>query len=743
MLPKKLQTIGKQQDGNIIVTCRFRPLNEREKERSGDINVEFPADNKTVVLNQQFEGFGVQRFNYDFVFAPGSEQKKVYESTALPIVEAVMQGFNGTVFAYGQTSSGKTFTMSGPDIFDEEMKGIIPRMVTTVFDRILKSDESSEFLVKIGFCEIYNEKIKDLIDPSRKDLKVQEDKARGVYIAGLSEHYVFNGDELLNFMSLGQENREVASTLMNAGSSRSHSIFITTINQKSTKDFSEKTGKLFLVDLAGSEKVGKTGAVGKVLEEAKNINKSLTTLGKVINNLTDGSPHVPYRDSKLTRVLQDSLGGNSKTALIITCSPSPWNESETMSTLRFGDRAKAIKNKPKVNREFTVAELKLLISKLEDQIVKKDKQLEELQDAMKKSGIIIPNFGEADLKTEEDENEMLKELKEAKDALLIENEKNEALQSDLSELKLSNDTYADMVKNLQSKIEELEINVKEYQEKLEKTTEIQDTLEEEVKSFYTEKTELEKKIAELSFNLEERGSAKMEANSATNAKESFRDFNEQLERYKDFERKVFEAEDFLKAKLSSEEDITGLRDIIEKNLGREKSNISEAIFRVFLRDYLQEVEELELKNINLEEKYQAACASLTGDQKKIKSELERQHYQHDNLALLYNKLLNEKASFKIEQQLSRKKIERLTEVNREQSGEIDNLKYKLEELSSKISARNLEIAENSKFEEPSLVYSNVRKPIKGGISFLTKASAMKLKDSKVLTSLIKPNKEDN
>ena len=413
MQAKKSMISSKQPEGNIIVSCRFRPLNDKEKERGGETNVSFHSDKKTVEINQQYDGFGIQRFTYDFVFPPDSEQRIVYESTAMPIVEGVMQGFNGTVFAYGQTSSGKTFTMAGPDIFDENLKGIIPRMVSTVFDRISKTDETTEYLVKIGFCEIYLEKIKDLIDPTRKDLKVSEDKARGVYIAGLSEHYVNSGEELLDFMNLGQSNREVAFTLMNAGSSRSHSIFITTINQKNTRDFSEKTGKLFLVDLAGSEKVGKTGAIGKTLEEAKNINTSLTCLGKVINSLTDGkSTHIPYRDSKLTRVLQDSLGGNSKTALIVTCSPSTYNESETMSTLRFGIRAKAIKNKPKMNKEFTVAELKILLAKAEENILKKDKYIQILEELLRKHNINTPNLEENEQKAEEEDVEMLKQLKE-------------------------------------------------------------------------------------------------------------------------------------------------------------------------------------------------------------------------------------------------------------------------------------------------------------------------------------------
>ena len=167
-------------------------------------------------------------------------------------------------------------------------------------------------------------------------------------------------------MKAGNRNRETSATLMNEDSSRSHSIFMVTLTQTNLRDYSSKTGKLCLVDLAGSEKVSKSGAQGLRLDEAKNINQSLSTLGKVIYNLTDGvSNYIPYRDSKLTRILQDSLGGNSKTTLIITCSMSSANEAETLQTLRFGVRAKGMVNRPKVNRELTTAELKLLLAKAE------------------------------------------------------------------------------------------------------------------------------------------------------------------------------------------------------------------------------------------------------------------------------------------------------------------------------------------------------------------------------------------
>lgn len=194
--------------------------------------------------------------------------------------------------------------MLGPDIEDPDKQGIIPRMVKTVFEKIENASEDIEFTVKISMIEIYKEKIKDLLDPTKTNLKVHEDKIKGIYIADMTENYVGEDLEVFEIMKMGNENRSIGVTDMNNQSSRSHSIFILTVSQRNNSDFSTKTGKLYLVDLAGSEKVGKTGATGQTLDEAKTINKSLTSLGIVINALTDGkSAHIPYRDSKLTRVL--------------------------------------------------------------------------------------------------------------------------------------------------------------------------------------------------------------------------------------------------------------------------------------------------------------------------------------------------------------------------------------------------------------------------------------------------------
>ena len=732
MFHKKNNSVTKQKnEGNITVTCRFRPLNDKEKEL-GESHINFLQDNKTVIISE------AHTFTYDYVFGPGAIQKQIYESTALPIVEAVMEGFNGTVFAYGQTSSGKTFTMSGPNIFDEDNKGIIPRMVTTVFNKIFSSDESIEYSVKVGFCEIYNEKIKDLIDTTRKDLVAKEDKNRGIFIAGLSEHYVSSGEELLNFMNIGQQHREVSYTSMNAESSRSHSIFITTIHQKNIKDYSEKTGKLFLVDLAGSERASKTDATGKALEESKNINKSLTNLGIVINKLVDGAVHIPYRNSKLTRVLQDSLGGNSKTALIITCSPSPFNESETIGTLRFGDRVKTIKNKPKVNKEFSIAEMKLLLEIAEGQIRKKDLEIKKLKEIMKKSGLIIPAFSEMEIKdydkdkedeededekeNQEDENETIKKFKES---LALEYEKNRMFQVKLAELNFSNESYSGTISHLQSKIDELKNSAKDYQELIEKALHINITLEEEIKHFSVENSELKRKITELNYISERK-------NGSREFTRTVKDYDKEMELFKGFEKRILEAEDLLKAKLSLSEDVTGLREILEKNLIKERDQINEQQISLFLNDYFQNVEDLELQIINLEEKYQDALNALSSGKKKIMNDLEKQEYQLENLTMLYNKLLNEKASFKIDQQLSRTKIMELYEINKEQIEEIITLKANLEELANSYKS-STQRAENA---EVPVIRNNIRKTIRGNNNILTKVAANDLKNAEFVKKFI-------
>jgi len=298
-----------------------------------------------------------------------SRQNDIFDFSIRPTVDDILNGYNGTVLAYGQTGAGKSFTMMGNDIDDDVSKGIIPRIVEQIFMSIRASSTSMEFSVRVSYMEIYMERIRDLLVPQNDNLPIHEEKIRGVYVKGLSEEYVTCVPEVYKVMRDGGLNRATAATKMNQESSRSHSIFVITVAQKNLETGSAKSGQLFLVDLAGSEKVGKTGASGQTLEEAKKINKSLSALGMVINSLTDGkSSHIPYRDSKLTRILQESLGGNSRTTLIICCSPSSFNADETVSTLRFGERAKKIQNKAKINAELSPAELRALLKKSQTQM---------------------------------------------------------------------------------------------------------------------------------------------------------------------------------------------------------------------------------------------------------------------------------------------------------------------------------------------------------------------------------------
>lgn len=337
----------------VKVVVRKRPLNSSEKSRGNYNIILIDRDiNRLAITHPQSK---IEKtFTYDAVYDESCTQRLVYDETAFPLVDSVISGYNGTIFAYGQTGCGKSYTMMG-ESNDTELAGIIPNSFSHIFGCIAESQQGRTFLVRCSYCEIYNEEVRDLLNynPNTK-LELKETKDKGIFIKNLSLRVVRAVQDIEKAMEIGNTHRITKETQMNERSSRSHAIFTIYIETSEELENRQvlKAGKLNLVDLAGSERQKKTGAVGERLKEAIEINLSLSALGNVISSLVDGKvTHIPYRDSKLTRLLQDSLGGNTKTVMIAVVSPADYNYDESLSTLRYASRAKFIQNKPKINED--------------------------------------------------------------------------------------------------------------------------------------------------------------------------------------------------------------------------------------------------------------------------------------------------------------------------------------------------------------------------------------------------------
>lgn len=386
----------------IKVAIRVRPFNRREVELGTKCVVEVDQQ-QTILHNPSSRNSGKQpkSFTFDQCFWSFNEnhlhyasQETVFNSLGADILDNAFQGYNACILAYGQTGSGKSFTMMG----SEDNKGLIPRLCDALFERINASGRQSDYKVEVSYMEIYNEKVHDLLDPKgcKQTLKVREHNILGPYVDGLSTLAVSSYEEINNLMTEGNKSRTVAATNMNSESSRSHAVFTITLTCTVSDEYTgvtgEKVSKMSLVDLAGSERAIKTGAVGERLKEGSNINKSLTTLGLVISKLADQScgktkdKFVAYRDSVLTWLLKDNLGGNSRTVMVATISPAADNYDETLSTLRYADRAKRIVNHAVVNEDPNariIRDLREEVEMLKEQL--KSTTQEDLQERLRES----------------------------------------------------------------------------------------------------------------------------------------------------------------------------------------------------------------------------------------------------------------------------------------------------------------------------------------------------------------------
>lgn len=459
---------------NVQVVVRCRPMNSKEESNHETCIAKCNEFERTIsIMNKSSKP---KAFKFDRVYGPNITQKEIYNDAITPIVDEALNGFNCTIFAYGQTGTGKTYTMEGlrGSLNDSARwkanmeAGIITRAIHHVFDSLEKSGH--EYFVRVSHLELYNENLSDLLNPVNTNLRLYKDEKNRVYVHNLEEVRANNPQDIFNILEKSWEERKTAETDLNDYSSRSHCIFSITIQIKESTTEGEdfiKIGKLNFVDLAGSENIGRSGAdkVYSRKQEAGNINKSLLTLGRVITSLTENSPHIPYRESKLTHLLQDSLGGKTKTCIIATISPSSGNFEETMSTLDYAHRAKNIKNKPEVNQKMAQKEV---IKEYTEEIANLQKQLDCMK---KKDGIYIPH---------DRFNEMQSNMTKAKE-----------------EIKFLEERIEEKEKLLKDLVDELENQSKELQEKEMHLNDASEELEKKQNELLTTKNELEGTIEDL------------------------------------------------------------------------------------------------------------------------------------------------------------------------------------------------------------------------------------------------------
>eukprot|EP00906_Rhabdomonas_costata_P010915 RCo015358 len=430
---------------NIKVAVRVRPMLDHERERGEKECVEVDVASSQVIVKG--EAGAPYTFTFDYVFNKSFSQKDIFIQVTQPMIEATMEGFNSTIFAYGQSGSGKTHTMAGSFEIEEE-KGIIPRSFEYIFQKIKESPSTVTWRLFCSYLELYNGKCRDLLCDSQVSLQIREAQDKSFFVQDLTMPEVKFMKELYRHMEEGTDRRCVGVTDLNAHSSRSHSVFTVLLERSERGEDGDAgsckvvTSKLNLVDLAGSERQSKTNATGDRLKEGANINLSLSALGTVIDSIVKGRGHIPFRSSPLTMLLKDSLGGGSKTAMFANIRPSDVDISETISTLRFADRAKQIKNKPKIQMDPKDAKIAELMEEIED-----------LKFRLRK----YENPNDPTLQEEEEEKQdenLADRLAQLEMDLEQANEEKERMETELGQLRASSSKHGDELGQQLSRAEE-------------------------------------------------------------------------------------------------------------------------------------------------------------------------------------------------------------------------------------------------------------------------------------------------
>ena len=626
----------KDKSESVKVVVRCRPLGSKEMEEQRECIVNVDMKQESIAICNPSNIKEIKSFTYDY----RATQELIFTQTALPILESIMEGYNGTIFAYGQTGTGKTFTMEGND--NETDKGIIPRSIDWIFNNI-KNYPAQQFLVRVSFVEIYNEEVRDLLSKvKRQKLNVRE-KDKVFYVENVTVIQAENSRMTLDIMKAGRVNRATGATKMNPGSSRSHSIFSITVESSTTDEAGEahyKVGKLNLVDLAGSERQSKTESTGERFIEATKINLSLTCLGSVINKLVSGKQqYIPYRDSKLTMLLQDSLGGNTKTVMIANVGPADYNYDETLNTLWYASRAKKIKNKPRINEDPKDAllrqyqeEIELMKKKLMSMgkgdlvmqisgnsgggknIVNEEKQIQKALEEMenerrqfkKQSEDAINKIKEQKDKTEKEKAKLIAEIEKKNEENNIKKREGEELIAKYKKIK------SQMIKgdDTQKKVKEQEIQIKRQREELE----IKKREEQRLKEIQEEKEkntfDLKKKYDNKKQNIDDlndkigRVQAQLEAKKREN-KENEEKYNDEEDQFRNLiltqERELKRLEYVISKFVPPEE-----KERIEKCLefsekeGIYKINGKKALVNNYKQniDKIQKMRKMKLKNPN-------------------------------------------------------------------------------------------------------------------------------------------------